>query len=74
MNTKPLLIVRFPEIAGFDYNSRMKHIHNHPLSQEYHVLFLMESGIEKIHFETHNILDYDEVKMEELEQLIKNGE
>jgi hypothetical protein len=64
--TKPILVVRFPYRDGFNYEPHLKHIQEHPVSQDYHVLFTRESDLEGLKFETHNVLNATDIDLEEL--------
>lgn len=70
MNTKPVLIVRFPVQEGMNYHRYMEHISNQSVSEEYHLIFLKESNRDAVGFEVHNVTDHDPIKMDLLEKLI----
>jgi hypothetical protein len=73
MNTKPILIVRFPHVENISYDKYMEHILSHDLRKEYHVLFLKETNREQVGFEVLNVSDYDSVKMDELQEMINKN-
>ena len=68
---KPILIVRFPYNDGFNYEPQLKHINEHPVSKEYHVLVTRESDLEKLEFETHNVLNATDIELEELKKQLQ---
>lgn len=69
--TKPILVVRFPYKDGFNYEPHLQHIQQHPLSQDYHVLVTKESDLEKLEFETHNVLNSTDVELEDLKKQLE---
>lgn len=66
--TKPILIIRFPHIENLNYDSNAEILFNHPVNKEYHVLVTKESGLERLEFETHNVLNTTDIDLEELKK------
>lgn len=73
MNAKPILIVRFPHAENMSYEKYMKHIDSHDVSNDYHVLFLVENNRDNVGFEVLNVSDYDSVKMNELQEMVNKN-
>ncbi len=69
--TKPILIVRFPYRDGFNYEPHLKHIQEHLVSQDYHILVTKESDLERVEFETHNVLNATDIELEELKNQLQ---
>lgn len=69
--TKPILVVRFPYKDGFNYEKQLKHVQEHPVSQDYHVLVTRESDLEELKFETHNVLNATDIDLEELKNKLQ---
>jgi hypothetical protein len=70
MNTKPILVIRFPYKENMPYTKYMEHIQSHDLNKEYHVLFLKENNRDHVGFEVLNVSDHDPIKMEQLEKIV----
>lgn len=65
---KPILIMRFPYMEDFNYDSIAENLFNHPVNKEYHVLVTKESGLEQLEIETHNVLNATDIDLEELKK------
>lgn len=73
MNAKPILVVRFPQNTEQEkFRESIAQLRNHPLSEEYHVLVMIDSEVNVVSFETHNVMTQDPVKVEELIENLKN--
>lgn len=66
--TKAILIVRFPYKEELDYTRYLDFLSNHSVTDEYHVLVTKESNLDRVEFETHNVLNSTDVNIEELKQ------
>lgn len=66
--TKPILIVRFPHKEELDYTRYLDFLFNHSVTYEYHVLVTKESNLDRVEFETHNVLNSTDVNLEDLKQ------
>lgn len=66
--TKPILIVRFPHMENLNYDSIAENLFNHPVNKEYHVFVTKESELERLEFETHNVLNATNIDLEELKK------
>ena len=64
--TKPILIVRFPHIEGKNFDLHLKHLFEHQIASEYHVLVTKENSIGRVEFETHNVLNATDIDLEQL--------
>lgn len=73
MNAKPILVVRFPQETEQDkFGQSINHLRNHPLSEEYHVLAMTDNSVDRVSFETHNVMSQDPIKVEELIESFKS--
>ena len=69
--SKTIFIVRIPMDSSYD-NESLYHISKQLQSQlyDYHVLPLLDSGVESIQFECFNVVNTTDVELQELKDLV----
>lgn len=60
--------MRFPDMENFNYDSITENLFKHPVNKEYHVFVTKESELERLEFETHNVLNTTDIDLEELKK------
>ncbi len=71
--SKPIFVVRFPAELVVQHRERFEEASKNLQTnlQDYHVLTVMESGLEATKFECFNAIDATEVDIEDIKEMIR---
>lgn len=74
--SKPIFIIRIPynDATKDNLSNITRHMSDiKRMLSDYHVISLIESGIERVEFECHNAVDVDDIEIEEITDLVTSS-
>lgn len=72
-NAKPIFVITLPSgVSSEDLNGINKAAQDHSVSEDYHIVVLVDRNLRRVNFQVFNIEDADDIRIEEVIQMVEN--